>query len=218
MITLLLLFFILLYTISSLNVGKFKLISAAISSVFSGANFGLLLDRSDVGASVASYPVPRQPAQTSSIQNQQLLYTRAVSELNQLIKQHLVRVVNNQSGVTISLPADTGFAPDSAKIESSYYPVLEQVAAFLGGIPNTIRIEGDTDNTPVGGGRYTSNWELGSARAVNVLLTLRDYGVPQRQMSSISYGSTRPLVSNSTPEGRAYNRRVDIVIVEHPGR
>lgn len=213
MITLLLLFFIVLYTISSLNVGKFKEISSALSSVFNGGNFGMLFDRSDSGTATQSYPVSRQPAQISQTHNQTYLYTRTISELNLYIKQHLVRVVSNQSGVTISLPADAEFASDSAQIDHSYYPVLESVASLLAGIPNQIRLEGNSDSLPVGAGPYASNWQLASARAVNTLLTLRDYGVPQDRMSAISYGSTRPLMSNDTPEGRAYNRRVDVVIL-----
>ena len=214
MITLLLLFFIVLYTISSLNVGKFKEISSALSAVFNGGNFGMLFDRSDAGTANLSFPVNKQPAQVSQTHNQTYLYTRTISELNLYVKQHLVRVVSNQSGVTISLPADTEFASGSAKIDPTYYPVLEHVATLLASIPNQIRIEGNSDNVPVGGaGRYSSNCQLASARAVNTLLTLREYGVPQSRMSAISYGSTRPLLSNDTPEGRAYNRRVDVVIV-----
>lgn len=213
MITLLLLFFIVLYTISSLNVGKFKQISAALSSVFNGGNFGMLFDRSDVGTAELSYPVTRQPAQVSKVQNQSLLYTRTISELNLYVRQHLVRVVSNATGVTITLPADAEFASGSATIEQSYYPVLEHVANLLASIPNKVRLEGNTDNLPVDGRPYTSNFQLASERAVNTLLALRDYGVRKGQMSAVSYGSTRPLVSNATPEGRAYNRRVDIVIL-----
>ena len=216
MITLLLLFFILLYTISSLNVGKYKLISSAISSVFNGANFGLLFDQSNVGSADLSPPTQKQPAQTTKVQNQRLLFTNAVSQLRLLIQQKLVRVTSNEQGVTITLAADTQFKSGSADIEQNSLPVLRQVAEFLNGVPNSVRIEGNTDDTPVGGTQFTSNWQLAAARAVNVLSTFEDYGVAPDRMSAVSFGSTKPLMSNATPEGRAYNRRVDIVILTQP--
>jgi chemotaxis protein MotB len=215
MITLLLLFFILLYTISSLNVGKYKQISSVLSSVFASGNFGLLFDRGNTGAVDESSIVPNQPAQINKIQNNSLLYTRAVSQLNLLVHQNLVKVTSNETGVTITLAADTEFKSGSADIQQQFLPVLQQVAQFLATLPNSIRVEGHTDNTPVAGSKFTSNYALAATRAINVLTTLEDYGVAGDRMYAVSYGSIRPLMSNDTEEGRAYNRRVDIVILKN---
>ncbi len=216
MITLLLLFFILLYTISSLNIGKYKEIASAISSVFNGANFGLLFDRSNVGSADLSSPSPNQPAQSPQLRNQRLLFNQTISNLNVLIRQNLVTVTSNQQGVTISLAADALFRSGSASVEQQYYPVLQKVAEFLNGIPNQVRVEGFADNTPVAGTKFTSNWELAAARAINVLQAFEDYGVAPNRMAVVSYGDTKPFMSNSTAEGRAYNRRVDVQILVPP--
>jgi chemotaxis protein MotB len=216
MITLLLLFFILLYTISSMNIGKYKEISSALSSAFSGGNFGLLFDKSNTGTADESSITPNQPAQVSKVKNQSMLYTRAVSQLNLLIRQNLVRVTSNETGLTITLAADTQFKSGSADIQQQFLPVIQQVAQFLNTVPNEIRVEGHTDNTPVDGTQYTSNYSLAADRAINVLTTLEDYGVKGDRMYAVSYGDIRPLMSNDTEEGRAYNRRVDIVVLQQP--
>jgi chemotaxis protein MotB len=93
-------------------------------------------------------------------------------------------------------------------------PVLQEVSEFLGQIPNSIVVEGHTDNIPPDKTKWTSNWQLSSERSLAVLQTLEDYGVPAERLSGAAYGSTRPKQSNDTAEGRAWNRRVDIVVVE----
>ncbi len=216
MITLLMLFFIILYAMSSLNISKYKAMATAFSSVFSGGDFGLLFDKSNIGTAEQSNDVPQQPAQTTRLKNQSLVFTTAVSRLNELIHQNKVRVVSNEEGVTISLPSDLDFPPGSAQISESYIPVLQKVADYLRGLPNSIRVEGHTDDTPTDGVKYPTNWDLAGARAINVLTVLEAYGVASERLSATSFGQTRPLVSNLTPEGRAYNRRVDIVVVQEP--
>ena len=216
MITLLLLFFIILYTISSMNISKYKEVSAAFASVFSGGNFGLLFDRSNVGTSDLSNITPQQPAQTTTQANRSLLFTKAVSQLKLLIKQNKVRVVANEQGVVITLLSDLSFGSGSAQVRDDYIPVLQQIANFIRDLPNRVRIEGHTDNTPTDETKWASNWDLAAARAINILTVMEAYGVPADRMSAVSYGSTRPLMSNDTPEGRAYNRRVDVVIVQRP--
>ena len=93
-------------------------------------------------------------------------------------------------------------------------PVLQEVSDFLAKIPNSVIVEGHTDNVPPDSKKWVSNWQLSGERALTVLQTLEDYGVQPERLSASAYGDTRPVQSNDTPEGRSYNRRVDIVIVE----
>ena len=79
---------------------------------------------------------------------------------------------------------------------------------MLGGFPVNIRIEGHTDNVPVAGGQYRSNWELSAARAVSVVHLLVNAGVPPERMSAVGYGEFHPALPNTTPDGRNANRRV----------
>ena len=76
------------------------------------------------------------------------------------------------------------------------------------------RVEGHTDNNPVSGDKFASNWELSAARAANVLHYLSDFGVNEKQFSIAGYADTRPIRDNGTKEGQAYNRRVDIIILD----
>jgi chemotaxis protein MotB len=108
------------------------------------------------------------------------------------------------------------FASASATLGSSAYPVLQEVSDFLARIPNSVVVEGHTDSIPPDQKLWASNWQLSSERAVTVLQTLEDYGIPTERLSESAFGSTRPIQSNDTAEGRSYNRRVDIIIVEQP--
>ena len=125
-----------------------------------------------------------------------------------------VQVRSSADGVTISLADDLLFGSASADLRPGSQDVLQRLAELLNGLPNEIRVEGHTDNVPVNSGDYDTNWELSSARAMTVLRYLVDEGgVDAQRMSAVAYADTRPIGDNSTPEGRALNRRADIVIV-----
>jgi chemotaxis protein MotB len=92
--------------------------------------------------------------------------------------------------------------------------MLSIVAAVIQQTQNPISIEGHTDNLPIKNARYPSNWELSTARATSVLISLlRDYQFSPERFSASGYGEYRPMTTNATPEGRAKNRRVDIIFV-----
>jgi len=92
--------------------------------------------------------------------------------------------------------------------------VLDAIAPVLRGLPNDISVEGHTDNVPITGGPFASNWELSAIRATTVLRYLvSNDGLPEDRMSATGYADTRPLVPNDTPEHRQQNRRVDIVVL-----
>ncbi|MCA9821639.1 MAG: OmpA family protein [Dehalococcoidia bacterium] len=125
-----------------------------------------------------------------------------------------VQVRGSADGVTISLADDLLFASGSAALRPGSQDVLQRLAALLNEMPNEIRVEGHTDTVPVNSDEYATNWELSTARATTVLRYLTDEaGVDPARMSVAGYADTRPVGDNSTPEGRALNRRADIVIV-----
>ena len=131
------------------------------------------------------------------------------------MKAGKVKVIPTENGFAISLVSDLYFASASAALNADAMPVLQQVSDFLGQIPNSVVIEGHTDIIPPNAVRWPGgNWQLAAERSVAVLQTLEDYGVTRERLSASSYGDTRPVQSNDTEEGRACNRRVDIVIVE----
>jgi chemotaxis protein MotB len=220
MITLLLLFFIILYSMSSVNPAKYQELAQAFASVFNGGPLQLFPNSSAGGAGVLNGVNPGQKVTSprgganQGTGGASTLRQQAVSSLQNLVKAGRVKIVPTENGFAISLVSDQFFAPASAVLSPDAMPALQEVSGFLGQISNSISIEGYTDNLPVDTRRWTSNWQLASERALAVLYSLEDYGTPIERMSETSFGETRPVVPNDTPEGRAQNRRVDIVIVE----
>lgn len=106
------------------------------------------------------------------------------------------------------------FDSGSAEIKPEFLPILDKIAEELLQIPNEIRIEGHTDNRPINTPRYPSNWELSTARAASVARYLIRKGIDPKRISIVGYGELKPLTSNDTPEGRARNRRVEILVLK----
>ena len=131
-------------------------------------------------------------------------------------KQAIAGLSHDVMGVRISLAASTFFPPGSAKLRRQALGALDKIAKFLKKAPHKIVIEGHTDDTPVGGTEFDSNWELGSVRATSVVRYLiKVHGFQAERMSAASYADTRPLVPNDSPENRAKNRRIEILIVNN---
>ena len=221
MITLLMVFFIILYSIATVNPTKFQEMQEAFSSVFNGGNFTIFDTRGAGGAGPLQGLTPGQRVESNKggknagTGGQSFLRNQALSSLQNLVKAGKVKVIPTENGFAISLVADITFGSASAALKSDAMPVLQQIADFVGQIPNSVVIEGHTDTIPPDAVRWPGgNWQLAAERSVAVLQTLEDYGVPTERLSSASYGSTRPVQSNDTEEGRAFNRRVDIVVVE----
>ena len=118
-----------------------------------------------------------------------------------------------KDGLVVSLSEAGFFAPGEAVINSEAETVINTLAESLNGGFAQIRIEGHTDSTPISNVRYPSNWELSTARASSVLVRLIEHGIGPERLSAAGYGGFQPVADNATPEGRAQNRRVDVVIL-----
>lgn len=118
-------------------------------------------------------------------------------------------------GLVISLPQAVLFPSGSDEVAASAYPVVEQIAQVLLSIPNPVCLVGHADAAPIHNRRFRNNWELSAARSLRLLeLLVNRYGVPEWRLSTAGYGSQRPRDTNETAEGRAANRRVEIVILD----
>jgi len=124
-----------------------------------------------------------------------------------------VRVTQDERGLTISLSEAGFFNTGSEVLQPPGVEVLNQIVANLLTLPNPVRVEGHTDNTPIHTARFASNWELSTARATHILQYLINGKVPPERMSAVGYGEYRPVTSNDNADGRAANRRVDVVIL-----
>jgi chemotaxis protein MotB len=129
-------------------------------------------------------------------------------------KEAIAGVRKDAIGVRITLAASTFFPPGSAKLKQPAVKVLNILAKILKSANRQVIIEGHTDNKPVVGNQFESNWELASIRATTVVRYLINvYQMDPTKLGAVSYGDTRPLVPNTTEENRAKNRRIEIIIV-----
>jgi chemotaxis protein MotB len=121
-------------------------------------------------------------------------------------------------GLVISLKEAILYPSGSDVLEDAGLPVIQKVAAAVRAVPNPIRLEGHTDSIPIHTARFHNNWELSSARAVTMLEVLESqFEVAPKRMAVVGYADTVPIGDNETPEGRAKNRRVDVVILSQLG-
>ena len=165
----------------------------------------------------AAAPVVKPKAAT--VTPQKPLPTPKPDALEALVKQQFqgkknISVHSESRGLVISLPERLLFGAGSAALTAGSQNTLNQVAAMLSDIPQLIRVEGHTDNTPITTHAYPSNWELSTARATHIVKALvTQYKLNPRRLSAAGYGEYKPIAENSSIKGKQKNRRVDIVIL-----
>lgn len=128
--------------------------------------------------------------------------------------QQIAKITVSASRIRITFLSPVLYDMGKAELKSSSFPHLKKLADVLIELPNTIQIEGHTDNIRMGPhSKYASNWELSAARAFAVLSFLMKSGVPPERLSALGYGEYQPVESNDTPEGRSANRRIEVNIM-----
>ena len=139
-------------------------------------------------------------------------------DLKAEIETGRVQIHMEQRGLVVSFTQAATFASGGDELTTGAYESMRKVAGTLLKIPNPLRLEGHTDSLPIKNGRFHSNWELSAARSIAMLEVLSDrYQLPKRRMSISGYGDAAPIDTNATEEGRARNRRVDLVILNQTG-
>ena len=214
MVTLLLTFFVLLYTTAEIDGYRLRLILAAFPGLGS-LEGGVTLQEgrlAELGNTIESLPSMQRGRALDEARRQ------AVSIFEPEVRSNQVRITQDERGLVISLASDAFFESASAElnIEESreVFIKLSELLQSDAVANRKFRIEGHTDNVPTDPtGPWETNWELSTARSLSVLRLLRDYGVPEERFQVMGLADTVPLVSNDTAEGRAYNRRVDVIIL-----
>lgn len=145
-------------------------------------------------------------------------YEDLVKDLKGEIEKGEIKVTQIQNKLSVNLVEKVLFDSGKAEVKAQGKDVLKKVGNILKGVKDKeIRIEGYTDDVPIGGAlkqRFPTNWELSTQRATNVLRFLQDEaGVDGARLSAVGYGQFRPIADNKTPEGRAENRRIEIVLI-----
>jgi chemotaxis protein MotB len=205
MITLLFGVFILMYAMSSVNKAKFEQVAESLRMGFQGGFTVFQGDKSG-GKTMNEYLKP-EGTKTKE------LFNKFVSLLREEVNNKNLNIKEEEGGIIISLTGDLYFKPGSAELTPDAERILDKISALLEEVQFYIRVEGHTDETQVDENALLDNWQLAALRSANVVRFLQFVGVEPEKMSAVSYGQYRPnLEVQNTPEDRAYERRVDVVI------
>jgi chemotaxis protein MotB len=217
MVQLMLCFFVALFNPDDIDSAQLAAMISTFSNNGLGASSGgntLSIGRSaDLGNTVNSLPaMDRGRTMGTALR-------KAVSLFNPEVRSNKVKITQDERGLVISLASDAFFSPASARVNiEETREILTRLASLLNSDEagrRKVRIEGHTDSVDVDpAGPWQDNWQLSSERARAVLRYLTDFGVEERRFQVAGFSDTVPVSSNDTPEGRAYNRRVDIVIID----
>jgi chemotaxis protein MotB len=138
------------------------------------------------------------------------------TQLEEEIKSGKVEVSMTPRGIVVSLKQAAFFSSGTDAVDLATMPTLQKVAGALKAVSNPVRIEGHTDAVPIHTARFRSNWDLSAARSIAIMETLSSrFEIPPQRMAIAGYADTVPVADNDTPEGRARNRRVDLVILNN---
>ena len=209
MMTLLLVFFVLLYSFSSMDVKKFKGYMSALQSQLGILEGGKTISENpNIDAGTLGQDYAQAPENIEKI----------MKELNNYIEKNnlsdRVDVENKKKGLVVSLTGEILYEEGKAEIQNEGSEVLSKISELLKDVPNDIMIEGHTDNVPIETAEFPSNWELSTARAVNVIKFLsEEKGFNPARLSAAGYADHRPVADNDTAEGRAENRRIEVIVL-----
>jgi len=221
-ITLLFAFFVVMYSMSSINEGKYRVLSDTMEEAFKTPPKSP--DPIQIGEERKTLKTVETTVKEISLigikpaitpQNRRL--ERIADELQQnlapLVDKNLIKITRDKLWVKVEMNNRILFASGNARLTERGYPILEELAEVVRNLPNHIDVEGHTDNLPIRTSVYPSNWELSAARAASVVHLFSRNGVDPKRLSAIGYGQYRPVADNATSKGRRSNRRVVMVIL-----
>ncbi|WP_291658949.1 OmpA family protein [Clostridium sp.] len=222
-ITLLLTFFVLLYSMSTIDNEKLKALSEAFILEMNGKAASAILDF-DNGSEIVyddDEDLPEEPSLEEEVSKEDeylvelgKLYDKVEEFIIENNMQDEVTIAKTDQGVALQLKDNVLFETASAVLTQDSFTVLDKIYNLIYSLENKILIEGHTDSRPINTAEYPSNWELSTARAVNVVrYFIEKKGVTPERLSAAGYGEHKPLAPNDTHENMAINRRVSILIL-----
>lgn len=237
-ITLLFAFFVVMYSISSVNEGKYRVLSQTLTEAFqensrsvdpiqvgeinrnSGNMAGLEQDNALIQTEQIQGPGTYQDPgldmeKMPSNETQRLSFLAATIEdmLSDYVDQELVDVSFTEDRVIVNMKDKMLFPSASAHLSREAVKALRSISRVLNTVPNQIQVEGNTDNRPINTKEFPSNWELSAARAASVVHLMTRMGIGAQRLSAVGYAEHRPVADNGTESGRAKNRRVSLIIM-----
>ena len=213
LITLLLAFFILMYTMSKQDSKKYQEVAAHLKAIFSGSN-AILATGNVAGKAPIELSFKGGAENVAALKEQLEKELREIGDKGAADGMQNISLVSDERGLVVRAMEKAFFDTGRADLTSRARSALDGIAPVLVGMPNHVRVEGHTDNVPISTSEFRSNWELSVRRATEVVryLVERRHFPPDR-ISASGYAEYRPIVSNDTPEDRATNRRIEIIIV-----
>jgi len=226
MITLLMVLFIVLFAIGQTDLEKFRRLQAGLAESF--GNDGVLESGDGLLPELARIEVPDAAEAAAALSARD--HARAAIAQDRAALEDVAAVIDERLGAagtrtSVALRVDRRglvvtivtdqvlFDPGSATVRPEGDALLRSIADALADLPNPVTVEGHTDDRPISTGHFASNWELSTARATSVLRLLqRHAAIPPDRLAAAGYADTRPIADNATPEGRAANRRVEVVV------
>ncbi len=219
-ITLLFAFFVVMYAISSVNEGKYRVFGSSLMEAFGGhgqAKSEAAVPLSENDMLLKSLVERRNAKLAERLRKQQENMQHIAKNLNQvmapLVTSGQVSVSETNRGVVLEINASALFNQGEAELQSASINTLSEVANILGPGDQAIEIEGHTDNVPIKTPRFPSNWELSSARASSVARLFIEHGVAEGRLTVMGSAANHPVAPNDTPEGRARNRRMTVTLM-----
>lgn len=210
LIMLLLTFFVLLLSMSSMDQRKLKEIILHVRESAGLLEFSRVRGITDLATFVKRH---RKEKETYFMIDRDLLRYLFMPSMESDSKiEEMIDITDDERGIVISFQEAIMFDPGEATLKKEAFPVLDTIARAISSSPNDILIMGHTDNVPVQSKLYESKWELSSYRGLSVLeYFLKKKGLSPSRFSVGGYGPSRPLYLNDTPENRALNRRIEII-------
>jgi len=222
MLTLLLALFIVMFATSNVDNQKLERMGKEFQAIFSsgtgildkGGNSSLTLDVQDSNNSMVK--------DTAANSSQSMIEEAKMNEMKNILENEIqkggyadkVKVALSDEGLDISMQDVVLFNSGEADVIPAVYPLLKQISSILNNLDNSIKVAGYTDNVPIKNSKFRSNWDLSAMRAINVMNFMVDTGgLNSKNVSIQAYGEGMPKFDNSTAEGRAKNRRVEIIII-----
>lgn len=237
LITLLMIFFVVLYSMSKVDAQRFAAVAESLNKALGGGTPAKIeLSTSPVGPSLFTTGTPSSkttapgkgtdpnntaytnPDAGTNASNTEKMSLEAIkAKLDKFaadnsIQSTLVSTIEER-GLVVSIQETLLFESGSADITSRARDILEKISTVLVAAPNQIKVEGHTDNLPIRTPQFPSNWELSVIRSTNVVQILQRDGIPPNRLSATGYGEYRPISANDTDAGRGKNRRIDLIIL-----
>jgi chemotaxis protein MotB len=222
-ITLLFAFFVVMYSVSSVNEGKFRTVSdsikAALNPISSQPVSSMRFDLGDHKAQLAE-SIDKKVIFIRKFQKGLRKHSAVKADLSQAVLPNGMSVNHGDRTIVLTLSDNLLFESGQTVLKEEAYPVLEAFAEVLNEYGMGVHVEGHTDNVPVSTAQFASNWELSAVRSASVARVLTEvFHVPPDQVAATGYGEFKPVADNLTPENRGKNRRVELVVTQaHAGR